>query len=43
MVGRLLEGREHQHAVLHLRDSETRDPENLPLFECEYAAESHER
>lgn len=31
VVCRLLERREHQHAVLHLRHTEPRDTENLPL------------
>lgn len=31
MVGRLLEGRQHEHRVLHLGDSETSDSENLSL------------
>ena len=31
MVRRLLKRREHQHAVLHLRNTETRDTQDLAL------------
>ena len=31
IVRRLLERRKHQHAVLHLRDTETRDTQDLAL------------
>jgi hypothetical protein len=31
MVGRLLEGRQHEHAILHFGHTETRDAENFAL------------
>lgn len=34
MIGRLLEGCQHQDAVLHLRDTETSDTQNLALDLC---------
>ena len=32
VVRRLLERREHEHAVLHLRDTKARDAEDLSLY-----------